>query len=272
MENCAIDVPGYYVLDRSWNLSESPHDDLSDSPCSTLNINASITLDLGGYLLYGPQDCRTCLAVMIYSGHVTLRNGRIDSLDDAIDTTEVASVRLERIDTWSAALRGPNNFVIGSSFISGIDNVALYVSQQASNTMVRDSRFRCSGEPGCVLIYGINSHFVKNIIQTGGVSAYGLAWQGSGRVISGNIVEGDSIDIGKDPRWPVSNTIVSHNILLKAGIYVSSGSSGNILEANIVIDGGIGFTDPGNFFGNNRVNGPISGTEGQTDWGGNVSF
>jgi len=44
-----------------------------------------------------------------------------------------------------------------------------------------------------------------------------------------------------------------------------------VLESNI-ISGDMNFVGSGNFFGNNRIRGMFSGSAGQVDWGGNVTY
>jgi hypothetical protein len=61
--------------------------------------------------------------------------------------------------------------------------------------------------------------------------------------------------------------IVAWNIA--QGINVEG--TANILDGNI-LGAYLNFMKTGNFYGNNRISGALSGASGQTDWGGNLTF
>jgi hypothetical protein len=93
------------------------------------------------------------------------------------------------------------------------------------------------------------------------------------------------------PKAPVGAVLIGGTANILARNYVSDtgveGSGAGILGirvegTGIVLDGnivtqmrtGIWFSQTGNFYGSNRVSAPTTfvGTDGQTDWGGNVGF
>jgi hypothetical protein len=93
-------------------------------------------------------------------------------------------------------------------------------------------------------------------------------------IFSGNTVEffyGGVIEVEGD------RNIVSGNVFRQVYEWSPESSlwvdgTANVIDGNIMIGGRITFNQPGNFFGNNRVTGTFTGTDGQTDWGGNVTF
>jgi hypothetical protein len=91
-----------------------------------------------------------------------------------------------------------------------------------------------------------------------------ISVSGAGTVVEGNIFDGWVSVSG-------NNNVVARNLSSDPASIEVSGT-GNILEGNI--GPSITFENTGNFFGNNRVAlpGGISGTEGNVDWGGNVTY
>ena len=66
--------------------------------------------------------------------------------------------------------------------------------------------------------------------------------------------------------------MVARNFSSDGDPYIEVNGTGNILEGNI--GPSIVFLTTGNFYGNNRVAlpGGITGTVGNVDWGGNVTY
>lgn len=147
---------------------------------------------------------------------------------------------------------------------------------------VRNSVLSCANaETLCLEWMRASAEIVSNrLIGRGGIRGSGL--------IKGNVM---TLDLS-ETRVAIEssgNTQIVHNIILNQsgvgkGIIFTGGPNdptpeypGAAIDGNIIIGVaiGIGFQDGiNNHFGNNRVSAtrPFSNTDGQIDWGGNVSF
>ena len=92
-----------------------------------------------------------------------------------------------------------------------------------------------------------------------------ISVNGDGTIVEGNVLDGWVAITG-------NNNVVARNFSNGGDPYIEVNGTGNILEGNI--GPGIVFEAPGNFYGNNRVAlpGGFTGTDGNVDWGGNVSY
>jgi parallel beta-helix repeat protein len=286
-DDCVIDEPGYYVLDRSWDLGDTQ----SGVICTTFEIDAiEITLDLRGFeirgvpeipvLSPGPRDMPSLCGG---GGRVgksyfpLIRNGSVIGNPDAVECAD-GFVRLENLYV-QGSIQAHHLTVIGSEISNGsimtygCDSDGCGPSNLANNRMVDCREDLCANIrggseypnlthgnyfEGCVISDGLGDKITGNVFhmnQGAQCSAIGIG--GTGATISWNTVEGSGTQ--------------------GAGIRVGAFTTSVVVEGNIIRNFGVGidFTgSTGNFFGNNRVSAPtpFGGTDGQTDWGGNVSF
>jgi len=293
-DNCTIDEPGYYILDRSWDFSAPGPTHACPENQVTIETDG-VVLDLRGYSLKNED-----IAAIILTGNyrVTIRNGSLDSLFQwAILGDTGGEVLLENMQIVGNVQTGG-----GSVLNSSITNTnyswprALRVLGCATteSCIYRYSTFTCRGAPShCVAIStGAAGEFRNNRISSNGG---GLEFSGADAgIVTNNVIElRDFPERVTNPNQGIvvvaSRTTVAHNILINnsgdegvgEGIRIFGGPtaafSENIVEGNIVRGAWLGlfFNDStGNFFGNNRISAtiPFQDTEGQTDWGGNVSF
>jgi hypothetical protein len=131
-DNCKIDEPGYYVLDRSWNFSD--HSDTGPA-CGPIQISASggVTLDLRGFTIESGNTWGSYGAVlMIDTEHgVTLRNGVLRGIFVAIEDrvgSDRHLVTLDGIRAGGAVLLGDRHVTVtGGRFSSRFEPSTLLV-------------------------------------------------------------------------------------------------------------------------------------------------
>ena len=118
----------------------------------------------------------------------------------------------------------------------------------------------CNGAE-CLSTRGLS--LIRDCTFSVGQPAPAIVVQGDGTIVEGNVLDNEVRIYG-------NSNIVAHNYS-SGGTYIEvRGGTGNILDGNIGL--GIIFESTGNFYGNNRTSGGFIGTEGQTDWGGNVTY
>lgn len=265
-DNCIIDEPGYYVLDRSWLLSEGGTGDAEpNASCGPVHITSGgVVLDLRGFEIWTGYEWGSYEPVLWIDTEygVTLRNGGFTGVFVAIEASVASDrygVTLDNIRAGSVLLRDRLVTVTGGSF-SGGNEPALWIG---AGSRVERARFSCIGGEGC--IYGGGSSLIRDCTFDA-ENPYGAPAiiVGDDSIIAGNILDG-WIGVG-------NRNLVARNFSSGGDPYIEVSGTGNILDGNI--GPGIVFKTPGNFYGNNRVALPsgFAGTDGNVDWGGNVTF
>jgi hypothetical protein len=284
-----IDEPGEYVLDRDWYYTPptANSDDEPNARCYPVSIRSEgVSLDMRGFKLDGGHYWSGDLPIVTIDTpeSVGLMNGAIRGEDVSIRATVPASqpwasIGLSKIGCVGGVELGNRRVSVdGGSFQSesGADN-ALTVG---SGSKVRFARFSCY-ESVCFYTQGSRVEFVQNEVT--GNSAPGVVIRGADALVAENVI--------RVPEAPAGAIFVAGTGNILARNYVSdtgeegSGTgilgirvegTGNVLDGNIVTHMGTGiwFTQTGNFYGSNRVSAatPFVGTDGQSDWGGNVGF
>ena len=267
-----IDEPGYYRLDRNWEVEN----DFG----IYLEIRANgVTLDFRGYSLSNRGEG---IAVAVLGNSATLRNGGIDSPDDQATPLSVLGA--------AALIENLRVFGQNASYFGGDTSSRLVMRDSAiasgaggipSGSVLERTVFGCAS-PGCEVTIADNTRVTDNVWNVG-PSGPALIIEGAGNLVERNVFgasDNPSIVVNGRNNLLRDNTIQVDG-LAAAAIQVNNGA--NVLEANIVlpIPGGdratvgIRFTADGNSFGNNRLGAlvPVDlGSTTQTDWGGNVGF
>jgi hypothetical protein len=259
-ENCTIDEPGFYVLNRSWLRSE--YLEPQNMACWEILITASITLDFRGFkiFLHTEVDGNDVINIEGESVSVTLRNGTVNH-SDSIGARNGARVTIEKMYVRGAVSLGEDAKVINSVLSGAPFDATLAVG---SNSVVTGSQIGGGGFPPCIWIAGTSVTIQDSIFHCGDG---GLSIFASDSTFAGNEV----IPTGRnDASLSIQGdrNIISWNVLDS----ISVQGTGNVVESNISRAGDITFSQAGNFYGNNRIKGSFNGTAGQTDWGGNVSY
>ena len=275
-DQCVIDMPGYYVLNKNWDFSPA---DPEGACTSGISIDADgVSLDLQGYRI----TCDLCGGPALSSqshNNVVVRNGSLKGSVAGSNVDDIAfwfeDGRIERLSVEGVVLVVPWSFgdqaVISNLSVTGDleinpggdpgnranGKVSIVSSEidgwiyarETEGVEVLDSQF------GRGFFESTPASIVRNTI------AGGLQLEYSAEIVAWNT-------IGHRSGSPISH-----------GIFVTDpfAPGGAIIEGNIIRNAevGIEFRDStGNFFGNNRVsaNSPFVGAGGQTDWGGNASF
>jgi len=286
-DDCVIDEPGNYILDRSWDLGDAQ----SGVVCTTVEIDTNeLTLDLRGHELKGAPEIPT--VSQCGSGLRTgqsyfpaIHGGSVIGNPDAVDCDN-EFVRLDSLYVHGS-IQAHHLTVVGSEIsngsisIYGCDSDGCGPSYIANIRMLDCSEGQCvsfwSGGParkypnvihnnyfeGCVESHGDNAKIIGNVFYLNGEAQCPAIAAGSGDIIGWNTLEGSGTQ-GTGVRVGYAS---QHDVVRNAVI------EGNIVRGMAV---GIEFMSDadGNFYGNNRVSAttPFAGTNGQTDWGGNVSF
>jgi parallel beta-helix repeat protein len=286
-DDCVIEKPGYYVLDRSWDLGDTQ----SNVVCTTFEIDAiEITLDLRGFeirgvpeipvLSPGPRDMPSLCGG---GGRVgksyfpLIRNGSVIGNPDAV-ACEDGFVRLENLYIHGS-IQAHHLTIIGSEISNGTihtygcDSDGCGPSNLANNRMVNCREDVCANIRGSSKFPNVtHNNYFEGCVES----------DEFGGKINGNVFHMKQEAQCPAIRFAGWNDTIAWNTvegsgMQGTGIWFSSSARGVVLEGNIVrnVDVGIDFTgSTGNFYGNNRVSAttPFVGTDGQTDWGGNVSF
>jgi hypothetical protein len=253
---CNIDEPGYYVLDRNWSVI--PRDGYAEAACGTLRVaSEGVILDLNGfafYVYYGiPLRIET-------TAGVTVRNGHLDT-DEFVaieNPGEGGTVIFDQVRVGGAVdLRNRPVTVTGGSYGASLD-AALSVGP---GSRIEGARFSCN-EDVCLSVR--DDSIVRDCTMRAVYLAPTIALRGDNTIIAGNHIDGWMVLNGND-------NVIARNFATE-GTRIEINGARNVLDGNIGMS--IVFNSTGNFFGNNRVAlpGGFSGTDGNVDWGGNVSF
>jgi len=258
-DDCIIDEPGFYVLDRSWyNSPYNGFDDAAAFGCA-ITIRADATLDLRGFFIHhGSYGGTYEPIVLVESGNVTVRNGALYGQSVALESLAAARVRVENLSTGGSLLLKADSVVLNSTINGGPFEAAVQVR---SNSVVENTTVHGGSGTICLEASG-SSVVLRNNIIAECAEVPAVAVSASDSIVEHNLVQYPLLLIAGD------RNVVSWNIVLSLVV----DGTGNVLDGNIATSGDLDFAQTGNFYGNNRVAGSFSGTAGQTDWGGNVSY
>ncbi len=260
LDNCTINAPGYYVLDRTWQLTPSGSVEPNAGCSGAIQIASSgVTIDLRGFsILRGSfgGDYEPVLRIGTASS-VTLRNGVLKGIFVALEASVAGgTVTLENIRTGGAVLLANRTVTATGGSYSATSDAPL---RAGAGSRVTGAVFDCS-ETHCLGVRG--SSLVSDCVFT--VNTTGppaISVLGDDTIVVGNVFnEWISIEGNRN--------IVSRNF--SGGGYIEVDGTGNVIDGNI--GPGIAFEAPGNFYGSNRAHGAFSGIEGNVDWGGNVTY
>jgi hypothetical protein len=266
-EGCTIDEPGYYMLDRSWLLAPGGTGDAEpNANCGgPVHITSGgVTLDLQGFEIWTGFEWGSYDAVVWIDTDrgVTLRDGTLQGLNVAVEASVAGgTVYLDRIRTGGGVLLNDQRVIVTGGKYSGYWEAPLQVGEDSS---VVGAAFSCDVE-ACLFAHG--SSLIRDCTFSAenpyGVPAFTLG--GNNSIVDGNVFDSWVAIAG-------NGNVITRNIATADRAYIEVNGTGNILEGNI--GPGIEFKAPGNFYGNNRVAlpGSITGTDGNVDWGGNVSY
>ena len=294
-DNCEIYEPGHYILDRSWDFSPP-----NPQGACTEGIRAigDTTIDLKGFTLKLVRDDQPTYFVETCG---TIRGGTLIGgpwpalYSDGCSTTVIdmnidGSVVLSTGVILNSEIHGTVNFngLFGSDWVPG-------------DAVIRDSIIKCSSlSPAtCLSVHVVDAIEIRNnsisVSQpdgeniVGGINFNSVSDDPATRIVEGNLIRisGMSVSWSYGITLPsnIPGAIVARNTIVTdagtgAGIRVSSQFNNYrpIIDSNIVLGPtvGIEFEEgvTGIYYGDNRVSAitPFVGTDGQTDWGGNVSF
>jgi hypothetical protein len=260
-EDCTIDSPGYYVMDRTWWLS--PHDQVEpNASCGgAIRIASSgVTLDLQGFSIAagGSYGVYEPVLRIDTTSSVALRNGRLVGVFVSIDTSVAGgTVTLENIHAGGGVLLGGRSVTVTGGSYSGYWEPGL---RAGAGSRVTGARFGCNADSECLSVKGA-SWVTGCTFSVGSAGPPAIAVGGDDTIIEGNLFNEWIYVAG-------NRNIVSRNF--SGGGYIEVHGAGNIIDGNI--GPGITFESTGNFYGGNRAKGGFSGTDGNIDWGGNVTY
>jgi hypothetical protein len=215
-----IDEPGYYRLDRNWEVE-------NDFGTYLLIHANSVTLDFRGYSFFNRGEG---IAVAIVGNSVTLRNGLIDSPDDQATPLSVDghSVLIDNM-----GVRGQNASQFGGDSNSRLVIRGSGISSGASGvppgSTIEGSAFGCNA-PGCAVTIADDTRVTDNVYNQ-----VALIVQGAGNLVERNVFRpSDDLSIQVEGRRNLlrDNTIQVDGLAAPA-IQVNNGA--NVLEANIVL-------------------------------------
>jgi hypothetical protein len=260
-ENCIIDTPGYYTLDRTWRLSPDDQMDANAACGGPVNIASSgVTLDLQGFAINGGDFYGNYSPVLTIGtpSAVTLRNGALRGIHVALEAPVTgSSIALENIRAGGAVLLENRPVqVVGGSFSSTFET-SLATGQ---GSHVVGAALSCT-ETDCLSLKG-SSKVSDCVFDVNTIGAPAIAVSGDDTILEGNTFVSDWIIIEGN------RSVVSRNVA-KGGLIEVNGT-GNIIDGNI--GPGIAFGSTGNYYGGNRAKGVFTGTAGNIDWGGNVTY
>lgn len=257
-ESCSIDAPGYYLIDRTWWLR--PHaGEEPNAACGNVTINsAGVTLDLGGFTIYGNGGEYSPVVRINTASGVTLRNGGLANVFVSIEASVAGgTVTLENIRAGGGVLLGNRSVVAKGGSYSGYWEPSL---SAGAGSRVTGATFSCF-EMECLSVKG-SSRVTDNKLSVGTAGPPAIAVIGDDNIVEGNEFN-DWIYVGGN------RNVVARNFSSGGYINVQQGTA-NIIEGNI--GPGLVFETTGNYFGNNRAHGAFTGVAGNTDWGGNVTY
>jgi len=263
-DNCVIDEPGYYVLDRIW-LTTPDGNNEPNARCKQVHITRNgVTLDLQGFAIRQGMEGPNYEPVLWIDtdGGVTLQNGELSGHFVAIEATVTGgTVYLDRIRTGGGVLLHDRRVIVTGGSFSSSNEAPLQVGE---GSRVEGAALGCN-DAHCLSAGALS--LIRNC-------TFSVNWSGAPAISiggDGSIVEGNVFDSWVNISG--NHNVIARNTLTGDDPYVIEVTgTGNILDGNI--GPGIVFNTPGNFYGYNRVAlpGGISGADGNVDWGGNVTF
>ena len=265
-DNCRIDAPGYYALDRTWLLTPDNGQE-PNANCNSVHIASSrVTLDMRGFAIRRGNFGGNYEPVLWIDtdGQVTVQDGELEGIFVAMEASVAANhnmLTLDRIRADGAVLLGNRGVnVIGGSFGGSSNETTLDVGE---GSRVTDAALSCDPET-CLSARG-SSLIDNNTFVANNNFGPAIAILGDDTVIAGNVLTGWVAISGNRNK-------IARNYSRGSGSYIEVRGVGNILEGNI--GPGIEFDSQGNFFGNNRIAlpGEITGATGNVDWGGNQTY
>lgn len=260
-ENCAIDAPGYYMLDRTWRLSPSGGVEPNAACGTAIQITSGgVTLDLRGFAIEGGSAWGNYNPVLSIdtSSAVTLKDGTLRGVFVAIGTTVGGStVTLENIRTGGGVLLGSRSVTaIGGSYSASFEPAL----QAGAGSNVARAAFDCT-DTHCLGLKGL-SRISDCAFNVSSVGPPAISLIGNESIVEGNIFGEIAIE--------GNGNIVAGNFAKAGAGLIAVNGAYNIIERNIGLS--IAFATPGNFYGNNRTGGNFTGTDGNVDWGGNIIY
>jgi hypothetical protein len=261
-ENCTIDAPGYYTLDRTWWLSPDGSLDEPNAACGgpVRVASSGVTLDLQGFRIDRGDSYPNYEPVLWIDtpATVTLRNGSLRGIHVALEASVAgSSVALENMRAGGAVLLANRPVhVTGGSFSSTFET-SLAAGQ---GSRVVGATLSCT-ETECLSLKA-SSKVSDCVFTVDTAGAPAIVVSGDDTILTGNTFVYDWIIVEGN------RNVVSRNFA-KGGVIEVHGT-GNIIDGNI--GPGITFGSSGNFYGGNRAKGAFTGTDGNTDWGGNVNY
>ena len=260
-ENCWIDTPGHYTLDRTWRLSPDGNMDANAACGGPVQIASSgVTLDLQGFTINGGDFYGSYTPVLTIDtpSAVTLRNGALTGIHVALEASVAGStVVMEQMRSRGAVLLADRSVqVTGGSFSSTFET-SLAAGQ---GSRVVGAALSCT-ETNCLSLKG-SSQARDCVFNVNTAGAPAIVVSGDDTILAGNTFVNDWIIIEGN------RNVVSRSIA-KGGFFEVNGT-GNIIDGNI--GPGIAFGSTGNYYGGNRAKGAFTGTDGNIDWGGNVNY
>lgn len=260
-ENCTIDAPGYYALDRTWRLSPDGQMDANAACGGAVGITSSgVTLDLQGFAINGGDFFGNYTPVLTIDtpSAVTLRNGSFRGVHVAVQASVAGStVSLENIRAGGAVLLANRPVQVTGGLFSSTYETSLAAGQ---GSRVVGSALSCT-ETECLSLKG-SSKSSDCVFDVRTIGAPAIVVYGDDTILESNTFVYDWIIIEGN------RNIVSRNFSKGGDIEVHG--TGNIIDGNIGLS--ITFGSTGNFYGGNRAKGGFSGTDGNIDWGGNVTY
>jgi len=289
-DNCTIDKPGYYILDRNWDFTKLNHNgachDTGPLGRGGVYIVADgVIVNFRGFAieLQRPDGSNKGDAtVHIGTFNVTLLNGTIAG-NSAVFGEANSIVTMQ-----SMTLLGDSSIATGTILNSrvystydrgGIDFDGCPDDQQCPAIVVRQNSFTCTVPSSFCL--DIARHHFSEIRDNTFTGKNGIRLYGGAAVVSDNLIRISMTDSQDAGIWAyLTSKIIARNIVLNdTGIGKGLTLTGHqgIVEGNIVSGTSTGIlfvSGANNYFGNNRVSAitPFFNHEAQIDWGGNVSY
>jgi hypothetical protein len=285
---CIIDLPGNYILDRSWQFSESETclaEENEDGIFARILISANnVTLDLEGFVLSDDQASVTDVLISVAGSNVVVFNGTIRKGDRALGVgyqpeliATGSRVTAQFITANGVHLLGPESIVRHSNLV-GVDGGYGHGVVLGPSGVLEHSYVKCLS--GCVFTPESTGDTTIRFNRIFADDRH-LILRGNRSLVEGNLFWGwpdyTVIEVLGDDNTFVRNTLLS-GASSGSGHAITVNGTRNIIESNIAktYDTGINFFQSGNYYGGNRISASfgdyVINDTNQTDWGGNVSF
>lgn len=266
-----IDEPGYYVLDRNWEI-EFPY---GSDQIPVIEITASnVLVDFTGFGFaterIGGQE------ILITGDSVTLKNGHLSAIGDGggVIRSSGRNTLLQRMEVFGSDASFALELEQGGRIE---DSTIIEGARIGGQAHIYSTRFACNRR--CLVLTGTGSEIVdsSSSASTGDALQFNVS---NGRIENGSFTSEYFSGISVNG----SGNIVRSNSAAGGESAISVNADGNVIDRNFIspvyeaVSGNIGieFTVSGNFYGGNRVKAmkaPFSlGATTQTDWGGNVAY